>query len=65
MRHSLILALLAVGVLGNGSPEAPPAFLLKWGSPGSGPGQFRHPHGMTADAAGNLYVADAYNDRVQ
>ena len=33
--------------------------------PGNGPGQFMAPHGVALDRAGNLYVVDAYNHRVQ
>ncbi len=43
----------------------PPAFLAKWGSEGSGDGQFRSPWGIAVDASGNVYVADFGNDRVQ
>jgi len=32
---------------------------------GSGPGEFNNPHGIAADAAGNVYVADRSNGRVQ
>ncbi|MBK5254910.1 MAG: 6-bladed beta-propeller [Vicinamibacteria bacterium] len=32
---------------------------------GSGPGEFSNPHGIAADAAGNVYVADRSNGRVQ
>ncbi len=35
-----------------------------YGSKGSGVGQFRRPHGIDADPAGNLVVADTGNDRV-
>lgn len=35
------------------------------GGPGSGAGQFAAPGGLAVDAAGNLYVADSYNHRVQ
>jgi DNA-binding beta-propeller fold protein YncE len=32
---------------------------------GSGPGEFSNPHGIAADAQGNIYVADRGNRRVQ
>ena len=41
------------------------AFLGAFGSNGKGAYQFSSPSGISADAAGNLYVADAGNDRVQ
>ena len=37
----------------------------EWGTPGSGPGQFRLPHGITIDKDNILYVADRENGRVQ
>ena len=40
-------------------------FLLKWGSFGSGDGQFNFPNGVAVDPSGNVYVADAYNNRIQ
>lgn len=36
-----------------------------WGSPGREPGQFMAPKGMALDRAGNLYVADSQNHRIQ
>ena len=36
-----------------------------WGTQGSGTGQFNRPYGITADAAGNIWVADGLNGRVQ
>ena len=39
-------------------------FLGKWGAVGAGPHQLRNPSGLTHDAEGRLYVADASNDRV-
>ena len=41
------------------------AFLGKWGSQGSGPGQFNLPWGAATDSSGNVYVADWRNDRIQ
>jgi DNA-binding beta-propeller fold protein YncE len=37
----------------------------QWGTPGSGPGQFHLPHGITIDKDDVLYVADRENGRVQ
>lgn len=39
--------------------------LFSWGEPGSGPGQFHLPHGITVDRQGIVYVADRENDRIQ
>jgi DNA-binding beta-propeller fold protein YncE len=41
------------------------AHLHSWGEPGSGPGQFRLPHGIAVDAQGIVYVADRENSRIQ
>ena len=35
------------------------------GTPGSGPGQFFEPRGLSSDADGNIYVAEMVNHRVQ
>jgi peptidylamidoglycolate lyase len=40
-------------------------FLMQWGTPGAGPGQFRIPHSITGDSQGRIYVADRGNSRVQ
>ena len=40
-------------------------YLLEWGTPGSGPGQFGSPHGVAVDGSGRVYVADRTNQRVQ
>jgi DNA-binding beta-propeller fold protein YncE len=40
-------------------------FATKWGSLGSGVGQFDHPEGIAIDSSGNIYVADNRNDRIQ
>ncbi|MGZ5907039.1 MAG: 6-bladed beta-propeller [Reyranella sp.] len=39
--------------------------LMAWGGQGMMPGQIDNPHQWATDQAGNLYVADSNNDRVQ
>ena len=40
-------------------------FITKWGSPGSGDGQFNQPVGVATDSFGNVFVADSGNNRIQ
>jgi tripartite motif-containing protein 71 len=40
-------------------------FVRQWGSRGSGDGQFKSPQAVAVDAAGNVYVVDQDNNRVQ
>ncbi|MBV6343615.1 SBBP repeat-containing protein [Candidatus Magnetobacterium casense] len=40
-------------------------FITKWGSSGSGNGQFYSPNGIAIDANGNVYIADRGNARTQ
>jgi len=40
-------------------------FVTKWGSLGDGNGQFAFPRGVATDAAGNVYVVDWGNRRIQ
>ena len=40
-------------------------FLKKWGSPGTGPGQFDTPHSIVVNPQGLIYVADRQNRRIQ
>jgi streptogramin lyase len=40
-------------------------WIKSWGEPGTGPGQFNTPHSIATDDAGNVYVADRGNGRIQ
>ena len=40
-------------------------FLMAWGSPGSGDGQFETATGIAIDAAGDVFVIDLGNDRIE
>ena len=63
----LVLALLwqLVAPLPASAAEPPPQFSLTWGEGGNAEGQFDTPAGIAVDAAGNVYVADSYNNRIQ
>ena len=40
-------------------------FLRKWGSEGSGDGEFIRPQELAIDGDGNVYVSDRDNNRIQ
>ena len=40
-------------------------FVAQWGGQGSGAGQFEQPSAIGVDVAGNVYVSDTGNDRIQ
>ncbi len=40
-------------------------YLLEWGEPGTGPGQFDTPHAIGVDSQGRVYVSDRENNRIQ
>src|SRR5262245_51818957 len=64
----LALAVSSLGLFAHPVParaEAPPAFVLAWGTGGTSDGQFSTPKGIAVDAAGNVYVADSGNHRIQ
>jgi DNA-binding beta-propeller fold protein YncE len=65
--HSLIFAsLLALGLIAHqGLAGTTPDFVLEWGTLGAGDGQLQGTHGIVVDAAGDIYVADTLNHRIQ
>ncbi|MBF0336416.1 MAG: hypothetical protein HQL05_01155 [Nitrospirae bacterium] len=61
---TLIIALVLVSVAALSATETY-SFVTKWGSFGSGDGQFYHPSAVAIDASGNVLIADSYNNRIQ
>ncbi len=64
--------LLAIGPLLLGmmlpfvsAAGAAPTFVTQWGSLGTADGRFNQPYGVAVDPAGNVYVTDSLNHRVQ
>jgi YD repeat-containing protein len=47
------------------APSTPPVHNSSFGSVGAGNGQFKHPAGIAVDAAGDLWIVDQDNDRLQ
>ena len=65
-RGAVFWIVCLVALLALGAPaSANYAFETKWGSEGSGDGQFSYPQGVAVNAAGNIYVADSGNHRIQ
>ena len=60
----VILSLLLATMINVGVASAQ-TFLFKFGSPGSGEGQYNVPLALSVDSSGNIYVADRDNNRIQ
>ena len=60
IRVMIIFLLFASNSLA-GSPQ----FLFVFGSPGAGDGQFNFPRRLAVDGAGNVFIADRNNNRIQ
>ncbi|MDH4037798.1 MAG: T9SS type A sorting domain-containing protein [Candidatus Krumholzibacteria bacterium] len=70
MRFPRIACLLAVVCVSltagtTARAELPPVFITAWGDSGTANGQFNVPLGITTNAAGDVYVADYQNFRIQ
>jgi len=61
----LILLFLAIVLVQGVHAAETYTFVTKWGSEGSGDGQFKIPSGVAVDSSGNVYVADMQNNRIQ
>ena len=59
------LAVIPVAAPVAQAADLPPVFSLKWGSNGTGNGQFNNPFGVAVDSSGDVYVADTSNYRIQ
>ncbi|HEX5573263.1 MAG TPA: hypothetical protein VFX26_01920, partial [Nitrososphaeraceae archaeon] len=59
-----IILILTISINTNPTVEAKFVFSKKWGTQGSGNGQFNDPSGITIDSSGRLYVVDTGNNRI-
>ena len=60
-----VITMLVLLLIGGAVAENSYEFVHKWGSKGSGDGQFSSPYGIAVESAGNVYVVDSNNDRIQ
>ena len=59
------ILIIFTSITSHQSVEAKYVFSNKWGTPGSGSGQFNAPEGIAADSSGRVYVTDTGNNRIQ
>jgi len=59
----ILIIFLLMSILGYSGDSYD--FILKWGSHGSGDGQFDIPFDVSIDLFRNVYVTDMYNHRIQ
>ena len=65
LRRTAVATVLAVAGLAAGSARAGFTYAYQFGTSGSGNGQFREPADLATDTAGNIYVSDSQNSRVE
>lgn len=70
--HTLVAEVTATNGGGSVTVASPasglagtPLYARQFGSNGEGNGQFRNPYELAVDSKGNVWVSDAFNDRVQ
>ena len=65
LRVVLTLLILCTCIVAGVQAAESYTFVMKWGTQGSGDGQFEYPNGVAMGSAGNIYVVDAQNNRIQ
>jgi DNA-binding beta-propeller fold protein YncE len=63
--RTCLLALATTASIPPPAVAQGPAYLTQWGTSGTGNGQFMNPVGVAINAAGEVYVADQGNRRIQ
>jgi len=61
----IMQGIISNGATTNATPPVTYQFVTKWGSYGTGNGQFKYLYGVAVDSSGNIYVVDTYNNRIQ
>lgn len=65
IKNTLVVILVSLSFLLSSSVFAAVNFVTKWGSNGSGNGQFNLPMGVVVDSSGKVYVGEYGNSRIQ